>query len=98
MLRKTCGCALVVMCGASFLIAADKKKDPDSIGDRDVGKGMNFYSGAPRLAPSVYRAQFPLIALEPDIGHTPRGRGGENEVPRGADCLRRELMQRAVKR
>jgi beta-barrel assembly-enhancing protease len=23
---------------------ADKKKDPDSIGDRDVGKGVNFYS------------------------------------------------------
>jgi beta-barrel assembly-enhancing protease len=29
----------------SSLTAADKKKkDPDSIGDRDVGKGLNFYS------------------------------------------------------
>ncbi len=25
-------------------LAKDKKKDPDSIGDRDVGKGVNFYS------------------------------------------------------
>ena len=24
--------------------AKDKKKDPDAIGDRDVGKGVNFYS------------------------------------------------------
>ena len=26
------------------LQAADKKKDPDEIGNRDVGKGVNFYS------------------------------------------------------
>jgi len=26
------------------LVAANKKKDPDAIGDRDVGKGLNFYS------------------------------------------------------
>jgi predicted Zn-dependent protease len=26
------------------LYAADKKKDPDEIGNRDVGKGVNFYS------------------------------------------------------
>src|SRR5450631_3326618 len=26
------------------LFAADKKKDPDEIGNRDVGKGVNFYS------------------------------------------------------
>ena len=25
-------------------LAGDKKKDPDEIGDRDVGKGVNFYS------------------------------------------------------
>ncbi len=24
--------------------AKDKKKDPDEIGDRDVGRGVNFYS------------------------------------------------------
>ena len=27
-----------------FCIASDKKKDPDEIGNRDVGKGVNFYS------------------------------------------------------
>jgi len=26
------------------LLAADKKKDPDEIGNRDIGKGVNFYS------------------------------------------------------
>src|SRR6266404_4270142 len=26
------------------LFAAEKKKDPDEIGNRDVGKGVNFYS------------------------------------------------------
>ena len=26
------------------MFAADKKKDPDEIGNRDVGKGVNFYS------------------------------------------------------
>src|SRR5947209_10130129 len=26
------------------VFAGDKKKDPDAIGDRDVGKGVNFYS------------------------------------------------------
>ena len=29
---------------AGALTAADKKKDPDAIGDRDIGKGVNFYS------------------------------------------------------
>ena len=29
---------------AFSLLAADKKKDPDQIGNRDVGKGVNFYS------------------------------------------------------
>jgi predicted Zn-dependent protease len=29
---------------ATTCIAGDKKKDPDEIGDRDVGKGVNFYS------------------------------------------------------
>src|ERR1700716_4159260 len=33
----------ISLLGFSFL-AADKKKDPDEIGDRDVGKGVNFYS------------------------------------------------------
>src|SRR5579862_2730088 len=29
---------------AFSLLAADKKTDPDEIGNRDVGKGVNFYS------------------------------------------------------
>lgn len=29
---------------AFSLLAADKKKDPDEIGNREVGKGVNFYS------------------------------------------------------
>ena len=29
---------------ATSAFADDKKKDPDAIGDRDVGKGVNFYS------------------------------------------------------
>ena len=39
---------LVTLTAASLLafslLAADKKKDPDEIGNRDVGKGVNFYS------------------------------------------------------
>jgi len=32
------------------LYAEDKKKDPDQIGNRDVGKGVNFYSIAKEIA------------------------------------------------
>jgi predicted Zn-dependent protease len=35
---------LVVSLLATSVYADDKKKDPDAIGDRDVGKGVNFYS------------------------------------------------------
>jgi beta-barrel assembly-enhancing protease len=31
-------------------VAADKEKDPDEIGNRDVGKGVNFYSLAQEMA------------------------------------------------
>lgn len=41
---------LTVVLLAGTLTAADKKKDPDSIGDRDVGKGLNFYSLAKEIA------------------------------------------------
>jgi predicted Zn-dependent protease len=34
--------ALLLVASASF--GADKKKDPNEIGNRDVGKGINFYS------------------------------------------------------
>ncbi len=36
--------ALSVLVAASYAVADDKKKDPDEIGNRDVGKGVNFYS------------------------------------------------------
>jgi beta-barrel assembly-enhancing protease len=34
----------VIFLMAVSLLAEDKKKDPDEIGNRDVGKGVNFYS------------------------------------------------------
>src|SRR5438874_5802754 len=36
--------ALAVLVTLSSAVAGDKKKDPDEIGNRDVGKGVNFYS------------------------------------------------------
>jgi predicted Zn-dependent protease len=38
-------------------LADDKKKDPDSIGDRDVGKGVNFYSLEKEIALGKQLAQ-----------------------------------------
>lgn len=39
------GLALVLSMAVPFSgLAKDKKKDPETIGDRDVGKGVNFYS------------------------------------------------------
>jgi predicted Zn-dependent protease len=35
---------------AFTLLAADKKRDPDEIGNRDVGKGVNFYSVEKEIA------------------------------------------------
>jgi len=41
--RQAVGLAAIFL--LSFpLLAADKKKDPEEIGNRDVGKGINFYS------------------------------------------------------
>ena len=42
-LRSAAGCALLSLAALSVW-AADKEKDPDQIGNRDVGKGVNFYS------------------------------------------------------
>ena len=36
--------ALSLLVTLSYVVASDKKKDPDEIGNRDVGKGVNFYS------------------------------------------------------
>jgi predicted Zn-dependent protease len=38
-------------------MADDKKKDPDQIGNRDVGKGMNFYSIEKEIALGKQMAQ-----------------------------------------
>ncbi len=39
------------------ILAKDKKKDPDAIGDRDVGKGVNFYSLEKEIALGKQLAQ-----------------------------------------
>jgi predicted Zn-dependent protease len=36
--------AVVFLAGSPLVEAKDKKKDPDEIGNRDVGKGLNLYS------------------------------------------------------
>src|SRR6202030_4297259 len=52
---------LVTLSAASLLaftvLAADKKKDPDEIGNRDVGKGINFYSIEKEIALGKQMAQ-----------------------------------------
>src|SRR5690242_533975 len=47
--------ALTLVAPSSF--AADKKKDPDEIGNRDVGKGVNFYSLEKEIALGKQLAQ-----------------------------------------
>src|ERR1700677_1153758 len=42
---------------AFSLLAADKKTDPDEIGNRDVGKGVNFYSIEKEIALGKQMAQ-----------------------------------------
>jgi len=43
MRRRLLSLALIPLSGV-LCLAGDKKKDPDEIGDRDVAKGINFYS------------------------------------------------------
>src|SRR5438093_3446475 len=42
--RRMRSLAAVALLFAGISSAGDKKKDPDEIGNRDVGKGVNFYS------------------------------------------------------
>ncbi len=42
---------------ATSVYADDKKKDPDAIGDRDVGRGVNFYSLEKEIAMGKQLAQ-----------------------------------------
>lgn len=51
------GLALIVSPSVGKDKTKDKKSDPDSIGDRDVGKGMNFYSLEKEIALGKQMAQ-----------------------------------------
>ncbi|HEV8145124.1 MAG TPA: hypothetical protein VGP79_02010, partial [Bryobacteraceae bacterium] len=42
-MRRFVGLAATLLLSLN-LLAGDKKKDPEEIGNRDVGKGINFYS------------------------------------------------------
>src|SRR6202140_590260 len=48
---------LAVLVALPYAVADDKKKDPDEIGDRDVGKGINFYSIEKEIALGKQMAQ-----------------------------------------
>src|SRR3989442_13748695 len=49
--------ALAVLIAVSAAVAKDKKKDPEEIGNRDVGKGVNFYSIEKEIALGKQLAQ-----------------------------------------
>src|SRR5215467_14565344 len=49
--------ALGVLVTLAAAVASDKKKDPDEIGNRDVGKGVNFYSIEKEIALGKQMAQ-----------------------------------------
>jgi predicted Zn-dependent protease len=46
-----------VLVGPTSGFGSDKKKDPDEIGNRDVGKGVNFYSIEKEIALGKQLAQ-----------------------------------------
>src|SRR5437870_7060232 len=54
---------------SSMAAAKDKKKDPDEIGNRDVGKGVNFYSIEKEIALGKQLAQ--EIAREAKVVEDP---------------------------
>jgi predicted Zn-dependent protease len=49
-MRRILGLAAIVSLLSFSLFADDKKKDPDEIGNRDVGKGLNWYSVEKEIA------------------------------------------------
>ncbi len=53
----SCAVLLAVALVAPASFADDKKKDPDEIGNRDVGKGVNFYSLEKEMALGKQLAQ-----------------------------------------
>src|SRR5215471_13112289 len=60
-MNRRCKAPVAVLAGLSLLplssLADDKKKNPDAIGDRDVGKGVNFYSLEKEIALGKQLAQ-----------------------------------------
>ncbi len=60
-MRRTFGLSSVLLLSFSLLsvpsFADDKSKNPDAIGDRDVGKGVNFYSLEKEIALGKQLAQ-----------------------------------------
>jgi len=56
-MRRFSALALAFLVTLSCAIASDKKKDPDEIGNRDVGKGVNFYSLEKEIALGKQLAQ-----------------------------------------
>jgi hypothetical protein len=43
-MRRFVGLAATLLLSLNLLAGDKKKKDPEEIGNRDVGKGINFYS------------------------------------------------------
>src|SRR5208282_2083179 len=56
-MRRFSVLAVTVLTAVPFAVASDKKKDPDEIGNRDVGKGVNFYSIEKEIALGKQMAQ-----------------------------------------
>src|SRR3989441_12958862 len=56
-MKRFSALALAVLVTLSSAVAKDKKKDPDEIGNRDVGKGVNFYSIEKEIALGKQLAQ-----------------------------------------
>src|SRR5438093_9555237 len=56
-MKRFSALALAVLVALSTAIAKDKKKDPEEIGNRDVGKGVNFYSLEKEIALGKQLAQ-----------------------------------------
>jgi len=72
-MRRLLGLSAVFLLSFSLAAGDDKKKDPDEIGNRDVGKGMNWYSLEKEIALGK--------ALAQDVEQ--RGRDGRHD--RAAD-------------
>ena len=56
-MKRFSALALAVLLTLSSAVAKDKKKDPEEIGNRDVGKGVNFYSIEKEIALGKQLAQ-----------------------------------------